>query len=45
MIIKVKVHPNSSKEEIIKIDEGSYEVWIKERAEDNRANIALAKMR
>lgn len=44
MIIKVKIHPNSSKKEIKKIDEDSYEVWLKERAEDNKANIALAKL-
>lgn len=44
MKIKIKVHPNSSKEEIKKIDEDNYEIWIKEKAEDNKANIALIKV-
>ncbi len=28
--MKIKLHPNSSKEEIKKIDERNYEVWLKE---------------
>lgn len=44
MKIKIKVHPNSSKEEIKKIDEGNYEIWIREKAENNKANIAVAKL-
>jgi uncharacterized protein (TIGR00251 family) len=44
MRIKIKVHPNSSKEDIKKIDEGNYEIWVKEKTEDNKANIALIKL-
>ena len=41
MIINVKVKPNSVKEEIVKHGDGSYSVWVKERAEDNKANKRL----
>lgn len=44
MKLKVKVHPNSSKEEIRKINEGIYEVWLKEKAVDNKANDSLLKI-
>ena len=42
--MKIKIHPNSSKEEIKKIDGGMYEIWLKERAQNNKANIKLVKM-
>ncbi len=41
MIIKVKVKPNSLRDEIVRNEDGSYSVWVKERAEDNRANKRL----
>ena len=44
MLIRVKVFPNSKKEEIIKKSEDSFEVWVKEkpiRGEANRAVISL----
>jgi uncharacterized protein (TIGR00251 family) len=44
MKIKVRVHPNSSKEEIKQISRESYEIWLKEKAEDNKANTALIKL-
>jgi uncharacterized protein (TIGR00251 family) len=44
MKIKVKIHPASSKEKIKQKDKENYEIWIKEKAEDNKANIALVKM-
>jgi len=44
MKFKVRVHSNSFKEEIRKTGEDSYEVWLKEKAEDNKANISLVKM-
>ncbi len=43
MKIKIKVHPNSSKQEIKKLDD-AYEVWTKKKAEDNKANIEVIKM-
>jgi len=43
MIIEIKVHPNSKKEKLKKLNENSYEIWIKQKPEDNKANIALIK--
>jgi uncharacterized protein YggU (UPF0235/DUF167 family) len=43
MIIKTKVHPNSSQVKIEKIKNGFYEVWIKEKPVDGNANSALEK--
>jgi len=44
MNIKVRVHAGSSREEINKIDDDSYEIWLKERAVDNKANLGLIKI-
>ncbi|MCX6749246.1 MAG: DUF167 domain-containing protein [Candidatus Pacearchaeota archaeon] len=43
MIIKIKVHPNAGRQEIVKDDEG-YAVYLKSVPEDNKANIELIKM-
>ena len=43
MKLSVKLHPNSSQEKIEKISENEYEVWIKEKPVDNKANIKLVK--
>ncbi len=43
MIIKIKVHPSSSRQKIKKIDEWSYEVWLKKKPENNSANKELLK--
>lgn len=42
--VGVKIHPNSSKEEIKRINDGSFEVWLKEKAEKNKANMKLIKL-
>ena len=44
MILKIKVKPNSSKQEICKLSDIEYMVNLKSRAEDNKANIELLKM-
>ncbi|MDD5193027.1 MAG: DUF167 domain-containing protein [Candidatus Nanoarchaeia archaeon] len=44
MIIKIKVFPKSGREEIIKISEAEYKVYLKKSPEDNRANIELLKL-
>jgi len=44
MKIKIKLHPSSSKEEIKKISDGNFEVWIKEKPIDNKANMELIKI-
>lgn len=38
MLIRVKVHPESKKDEIIKKRENGFEVRVKEKAEQGRAN-------
>ncbi|VVB78430.1 putative ACR, YggU family [uncultured archaeon] len=44
MILKVKVYPSSGREEIIKISNDEYKVYLKKPAEDNKANIELLKL-
>ena len=44
MNIKIKLHPNSSQENIKRIDDLNYEIWIKEKPIDNKANIKLIKL-
>ena len=41
MKIKVKVKPGARKQEIKEISQGEFEVKLKERAEDNKANKEL----
>ena len=43
MKVNVKLHPNSSREQIKKISEKELEIWIKEKPIDNMANIKLIK--
>ncbi|MBI2630093.1 DUF167 domain-containing protein [Candidatus Pacearchaeota archaeon] len=44
MIINVKVKPNSSKKEIESFGNNRYLIYLKEPAENNRANIELINM-
>lgn len=44
MIIYIKVRPNSEKKEILKKSDNSYLIYIKEKAENNKANIELIKL-
>ncbi len=43
MKIQIKLHPNSSQEKIEKISEMEYEVWLKEKPIDGKANASLVK--
>ncbi len=43
MKIKIKVHTSSSQEKINKINDDFFEVWIREKAMDNKANKYLEK--
>lgn len=44
MKIKIKLHPNSSQEKIVEIEKDkSYEIWIKEKPIDGKANEELVK--
>ena len=44
MILKIKVKPNSEKQEIEKIDEENYKISLKSKPENNKANIELIKL-
>ena len=44
MIIQVKVFPSSGREEIIKLSDNLYKVYLKKHAEDNKANVELLKL-
>jgi uncharacterized protein (TIGR00251 family) len=44
MRLSIKVYPNSKKQEIVKIEEDKYKIYLKNKAEDNKANIELLKL-
>jgi uncharacterized protein (TIGR00251 family) len=44
MRLKIKLHPNSSQEKIVKLNDEEYEVWIKEKPIDGKANEELIKL-
>ena len=46
MKFKIKIHANSSQEKIVKLNNGDkgYEVWIKEKPVDGKANVVLLKL-
>ena len=43
MKLSIRLHPNSSQEKIVKISETDFEVWIKEKPVDGKANEYLEK--
>jgi len=44
MKIRIKVHPNSSKEEIKQIYKDKLEIWTKEKQVNNKVNLKLVKL-
>ncbi len=44
MIIQIKVKPNSSKDNIMQEKEGTFTIFVKAKAENNKANIAVIKL-
>jgi len=44
MIINIKVKPGSSEQKIKKISETEYEIKLKEKAENNKANLKLIRL-
>ena len=44
MKIKIKVKPNSSQEKVVKNSDIEYDVWIKEKPVDGKANLELIKL-
>jgi len=43
MRIKIKLHPNSSREKIEKIGDDFYEVWLSAKPVNGKANATLEK--
>ena len=43
MKLKIKVHPKSGKQEVVKVCD-DYEVWVKSESKNNKANIELIKL-
>jgi uncharacterized protein YggU (UPF0235/DUF167 family) len=43
MLVKVVVHPNSNKEEIVE-KEGFLEIYVKEESENNKANSRIINL-
>ncbi len=44
MLINVKVKPNSGKQEVEKLSLEEYKVYLKSRAENNKANLELVRL-
>lgn len=44
MIIKIRAKPSSKKEAVNVKENNTFEVFVKEKAEDNKANIAIIKL-
>ena len=44
MYIKVKVHADEKRENLIKKSENSYEIWVKAPAKEGRANEQVRKL-
>ena len=42
--MRVKVHANSSQEKILRVEKDFYEVWLKEKPIDGKANLSLLKL-
>lgn len=43
MKIKLKVHPNSSVDKFVKISDSEFEIWVKEKPLEGKANKYLEK--
>ena len=44
MRLNIKVHPNSGRQGIIKIDDKTYEIYLRSNPKDNKANIEAVKL-
>ncbi|MBT3405255.1 DUF167 domain-containing protein [archaeon] len=44
MRFKIRLHPGSSQEKVEKISEEKFEVWIKEKPIEGKANLGLVKI-
>ncbi len=44
MILKIKVKPNSREQKIEKISDNEFKIYLKEKPENNKANLALLRL-
>lgn len=44
MLLKIKVHTNTSQIKVQKINDFEYEVWVMKKPENNKANLELVKL-
>jgi uncharacterized protein (TIGR00251 family) len=44
MMISIKVKPNSQKEEVARENDNYFTILVKEKAENNKANIAVIRL-
>ena len=44
MIIKIKAKPLSGRQEVEKVSEGEYKVYLKSEPKDNKANVEMIKL-
>lgn len=44
MLVRAKVSAGEKRERIQKIAEGRYEIWVREPAEENRANLRVREL-
>ena len=42
--IHILAHPKSRREEILKKDENTYEIWVREAPEEGKANQAILRL-
>ncbi len=41
---KIKLYPKSKKQKIVKISDKKIEIWVKSKAEQNRANLEMIEI-
>ena len=44
MKLNIKVQPNSGRQDIVKLSNNNYKIFLKKSPEDNKANIELEKL-
>jgi len=44
MIVRIKVKPNSREQKIEQISDNEFKIYLKERPEENKANLELLKL-
>ena len=44
MFLKVKLHPKSKKQKIEKLSDDKFEIWVKSKAEENKANYEMLEL-